>query len=74
MAGNPQEEAREALKQFARDYSSRKDALDAEVRRLQDDRDAAIIEAFSNDVTTREIARILGEISHQRVAQIVLKR
>ena len=64
-------EARRALVEFARQYDRRKEALDQELQQLQEERDAIIRRAFRNGVSTREIARLLGGISHQRVAQIV---
>ena len=65
---------RQALASFARDYHDRKADLDARTERLREDRDAAILKAFSEGMTTREIANVLGHISHQRVAQIVQQR
>lgn len=66
--------ARRALASFARDYAARKAVLDRAAATLRDERDTAIIEAFSAGMTTREIATVFGEISHQRVAQIVQQR
>ena len=74
MESDDRQQAERALKAFGRSYGERKDALDAQVKALQDERDEAILAAFANGLTTREIASVLGEISHQRVAQIVQRR
>jgi hypothetical protein len=74
VAADAKQAAREKLAIFGRQYDERKDILEREARQLRDARDEAIISAFADGLTTREIARVLGDISHQRVAQIVQQR
>jgi DNA-directed RNA polymerase specialized sigma24 family protein len=66
--------ARQKLAVFGREYAERKDVLERASRQLQDERDEAILSAFADGLTTREIAQVLGDISHQRIAQIVQQR
>jgi len=65
---------RSELVAFARSYETRKHELDRAADQLREERDEAIVRAFNGGLTTREIAGLLGEISHQRVAQIVQQR
>lgn len=74
MSEDRRSEAKEILARFTRSYDEKREALDREVERLQDERDAAILAAYAAGMTTREIATVFGSISHQRVAQIVQQR